>query len=146
MIRICDGTDEFLQTPDGTRCSCGLRFDDVQRSTVWPHALLALPLSATFTSQEMDQFVKHMHRKKTPEPAREKQAPPPLLSVGVRFPAPAAGRPLAGKQCAVYDVATGELLPCETLSVDASAGGIVTATIKMMVSEVTVAGDDDTQG
>lgn len=56
MIRTCDGTDETLSRPvdteqvacgscpDGRRvvdryepCACGLTFDDVDRSVIWPH-------------------------------------------------------------------------------------------------------------
>lgn len=43
MIRYCDGTD--INLPDGPTstaapCACGLRFDDVERSTVYPHVFL----------------------------------------------------------------------------------------------------------
>lgn len=51
MIRRCDGTDEHLTRdvrageqprgpwPGAVPCDCGLAFDDVLRSTVWPHPL-----------------------------------------------------------------------------------------------------------
>jgi hypothetical protein len=41
MMRNCDGTDPNLRDEDGGPCGCGLRFDDVSRSTVWPHEILA---------------------------------------------------------------------------------------------------------
>jgi hypothetical protein len=37
MIRHCDGTDPNLQAQDGEPCSCGLRFDDVDRMVIFPH-------------------------------------------------------------------------------------------------------------
>jgi hypothetical protein len=37
MKRVCDGTDPNLVTRDGAPCSCGLRFDDVDRMVVFPH-------------------------------------------------------------------------------------------------------------
>jgi hypothetical protein len=43
MRRHCDGTDPNLLRPDDSNpvgyrpCDCGLIFDDVYRSTVWPH-------------------------------------------------------------------------------------------------------------
>lgn len=43
MIRTCDGTDRFLHdgpTPNAGPCACRLTFDDVERSTVYPHVFL----------------------------------------------------------------------------------------------------------
>ena len=37
MIRTCDGTDPNLHALDGSPCSCGLHFDDVERMVVFPH-------------------------------------------------------------------------------------------------------------
>jgi hypothetical protein len=40
MIRLCDGADDFSQDESGMPCRCGRRYDDVDRSTVWPHDVL----------------------------------------------------------------------------------------------------------
>ena len=43
MIRHCDGTDELLlsePTPNASPCACALTFDDVTRSTVYPHVFI----------------------------------------------------------------------------------------------------------
>jgi hypothetical protein len=40
VIRICEGADEFSQDKDGQPCRCGRRYDDVDRSTRWPHGVL----------------------------------------------------------------------------------------------------------
>lgn len=38
MIRFCDGTDpNLLGVPAGEPCRCGLRFDDEDRSVIYPH-------------------------------------------------------------------------------------------------------------
>jgi hypothetical protein len=49
MIRTCDGTDPNLTRearpgeepfglwPDSVPCDCGLTFDDVERTVIWPH-------------------------------------------------------------------------------------------------------------
>lgn len=36
MMRRCDGTDPNLGRP-GHPCDCGLTFDDVERSVIYPH-------------------------------------------------------------------------------------------------------------
>jgi hypothetical protein len=67
-----------------------------------------------------------------------------MLQIGVRFPAGPA-RPhdaLPGRKCAVYDIDSGAFLPCEIVTVTAGADDIVTATVKLHVSEITV-GDGD---
>lgn len=39
MIRHCDGTDPYLVGGDlASPCACGLTFDDVSASTVFPHS------------------------------------------------------------------------------------------------------------
>lgn len=43
MIRTCNGRDEWLRserTPNSMPCDCGLTFDDVTRSTVYPHVFI----------------------------------------------------------------------------------------------------------
>lgn len=43
MIRTCNGTDRYLldgPTPNAGPCICGLTFDDVRRSTVYPHVFI----------------------------------------------------------------------------------------------------------
>jgi hypothetical protein len=43
MIRTCDGTDAFLldeSTSTAAPCACGLTFDDVTRSTIYPHVFI----------------------------------------------------------------------------------------------------------
>lgn len=40
MKRRCDGTDKFLQDAHRQPCSCGLEFDDLSRSTIYPHQLI----------------------------------------------------------------------------------------------------------
>lgn len=43
MIRHCNGQDEWLRserTPNSEPCTCDLTFDDVTRSTVYPHVFL----------------------------------------------------------------------------------------------------------
>lgn len=43
MIRTCNGADRFLldgPTSSAGPCACGLTFDDVQRSTVYPHVFI----------------------------------------------------------------------------------------------------------
>lgn len=43
MIRTCNGRDPWLRserTPRSTPCTCGLTFDDVTRSTVYPHVFI----------------------------------------------------------------------------------------------------------
>ena len=42
MIRACDGTDPNLIDQAGDPCDCGLIFDDVGRSMVFPHAQIPL--------------------------------------------------------------------------------------------------------
>jgi hypothetical protein len=37
VIRRCDGADEYLVDQAGEPCACGLEFDDVETSVVWPH-------------------------------------------------------------------------------------------------------------
>lgn len=37
MIRLCDGADDFSRDESGMPCRCGHRYDDVDRSTRWPH-------------------------------------------------------------------------------------------------------------
>ncbi len=46
MMRHCDGTDVNLRsepTPNAGPCACGLRFDDVARTTVYPHVFIPTP-------------------------------------------------------------------------------------------------------
>lgn len=45
MIRTCDGTDVNLLDDPATHtpCGCGLTFDDVDRSTIYPHEFLPTP-------------------------------------------------------------------------------------------------------
>lgn len=46
MIRHCNGSDRFLTARDGSEfCACGLQFDDVDRSVIWPHTPLPRKLS-----------------------------------------------------------------------------------------------------
>lgn len=42
MIRHCDGTDANLldDAPTARPCACGLTFDDVERSVIYPHVFL----------------------------------------------------------------------------------------------------------
>jgi hypothetical protein len=43
MIRTCNGTDPYLlngPTTTSGPCACGLTFDDVRRSTVYPHTFI----------------------------------------------------------------------------------------------------------
>jgi hypothetical protein len=63
MRRRCDGADPNLTRdvrfwerpagpwPDAVPCDCGLVFDDVQRSTVWPHRWLAFTMTAVGTGE-----------------------------------------------------------------------------------------------
>lgn len=37
MNRVCDGNDPNLLDADREPCRCGLRFDDVDRSVIYPH-------------------------------------------------------------------------------------------------------------
>jgi hypothetical protein len=37
MIRTCDGTDPNLVDPEGGPCGCGLTFDDVDLTVIFPH-------------------------------------------------------------------------------------------------------------
>jgi hypothetical protein len=37
MIRTCDGTDPNLVDREGNPCDCGLIFDDVEMTVVYPH-------------------------------------------------------------------------------------------------------------
>lgn len=37
MMRKCDGTDPNLHDEHGQPCTCGLRFDDVDRTVIYPH-------------------------------------------------------------------------------------------------------------
>lgn len=37
MLRTCDGNDPNLVRPDGQPCDCGLIFDDVELTVVYPH-------------------------------------------------------------------------------------------------------------
>lgn len=37
MIRECDGTDPNLVDFDGEPCDCGLIFDDVEMTVIYPH-------------------------------------------------------------------------------------------------------------
>lgn len=42
-IRTCDGTDIYLRdgaTPNAGPCACRETFDDVRRSTVYPHVFI----------------------------------------------------------------------------------------------------------
>jgi hypothetical protein len=46
MIRTCDATDpNLLDGPMSAAgpCACGLTFDDVQRSVIYPHVFLPTP-------------------------------------------------------------------------------------------------------
>lgn len=43
MMRTCDGTDPYLKaeaTPNAGPCTCQATFDDVRRSTVYPHVFI----------------------------------------------------------------------------------------------------------
>jgi hypothetical protein len=40
MIRLCDGADDYSQDESGMPCRCGRSYDDVDRSTRWPHDVL----------------------------------------------------------------------------------------------------------
>ncbi len=40
MLRVCDGTDPNLLDKDGQPDTCGLEFDDVQRSVIHPHVFI----------------------------------------------------------------------------------------------------------
>jgi hypothetical protein len=66
MIRYCNGSDEYSQTIDGLPCDCGLRYDDVKRTMIFPHPYIGgtrfLPDADTFLEQmrtaEADGIVK----------------------------------------------------------------------------------------
>jgi hypothetical protein len=69
-----------------------------------------------------------------------------FLRLGVRLPAAPEGDRFAvlpGHKSMVYDVDSGALLPAQGIDLHVPADGVVTATITMIVSEVTV-GDPET--
>jgi hypothetical protein len=37
VIRVCNGEDEFSQAEDRSPCTCGRRYDDVDRMVIFPH-------------------------------------------------------------------------------------------------------------
>jgi hypothetical protein len=37
VLRKCDGTDPNLRGSEGAPCDCGLEFDDVERTVIFPH-------------------------------------------------------------------------------------------------------------
>lgn len=40
MQRTCDGTDPNLLDIVGDPCNCGMTFDDVDRTVIYPHLLI----------------------------------------------------------------------------------------------------------
>ena len=65
---------------------------------------------------------------------------PKVARVGVRLPRP-SGKPgavLPGWKAAVYDLDTGVLLPVESADLNLQPGGIVTATVRLHITEVTI--------
>lgn len=57
MIRTCNGHDVLLlDGPTGTAgpCACGLTFDDVERSTVYPHVFIPTAADKTAMLAALD--------------------------------------------------------------------------------------------
>jgi hypothetical protein len=66
-----------------------------------------------------------------------------VARIGVRISVPSSEDPFAvldGYRAAVYDMDTGALLPAESVNLHIPADGIVTATVKLVVSLVAVDG------
>jgi len=70
---------------------------------------------------------------------------PKIARIGVRVPRP-SGKPgsvLPGWKAAVYDLDTGVLLPAESVDLSLQPSGIVTATVRLQVTEVTLGEPSD---
>jgi hypothetical protein len=63
-----------------------------------------------------------------------------MARIGVRLPAPTGrpGQPLAGWRASVYDLDTCVLLPVQRVDLHLDPDGAVTATVRLIVDEVTV--------
>jgi hypothetical protein len=57
MLRKCDGTDPNLIFTDAGPCNCGLEFDDVEQSVIFPHQRIISPVIAQIACELEDRFI-----------------------------------------------------------------------------------------